>query len=53
MTEKSEPTSKARARILIKAAMEALNEAGGSLPLKGVKKAVVQKVVLDEHDLAR
>jgi restriction system protein len=33
--------------------MEALNEAGGSLPLRDVKKAVAQKVTLDEHDLAR
>jgi restriction system protein len=47
------PTSKSRASVLIKAAMEALNEAGGSLPLRDVKKAVAQKVVFDEHDLAR
>lgn len=53
MAEKTKPTSKARASILIKAAMEALNEAGGSLPLRDVKKAVAQKVTLDEHDLAR
>jgi len=53
MTAKPKPTSKARASVLIKAAMEALNEAGGSLPLRDVKKAVALKITLDEHDLAR
>ena len=53
MAAKPKPTSKARASVFIKAAMEALNEAGGSLPLRDVKKAVAQKVTLDEHDLAR
>lgn len=53
MSVKPKPTSKARASIFIKAAMEALNEAGGSLPLRDVKKAVAQRVPLDEHDLAR
>lgn len=53
MAAKPKPTSKARASVLIKAAMEALNEAGGSLPLRDVKKAVALKVTLDEHDLAR
>jgi restriction system protein len=53
MATKPKPTSKARASVLIKAAMEALNEAGGSLPLRDVKKAVAQKVTLDEHDLER
>jgi restriction system protein len=47
------PTSKSRASVLIKAAMEALNEAGGSLPLRDVKKAVALKVTFDDHDLAR
>ena len=42
MAAKPKPTSKARASVLIKAAMEALNEAGGSLPLRDVKKAVAQ-----------
>ena len=53
MAEKPKPTSKARASVLIKAAMEALDEAGGSLPLRDIKKAVAKKVTLDEHDLAR
>ena len=53
MADRPKPTSKARASVFIKAAMEALNEAGGSLPLRDVKKAVAQKVTLDEHDLAR
>lgn len=50
---KPKPTSKARAAVFIKAAMEAMDEAGGSLPLRDVKKAVAQRVKLDEHDLAR
>ena len=33
--------------------MEAMDEAGGSLPLRDVVKAVAQRVKLDEHDLAR
>jgi restriction system protein len=53
MVDRPKPTSKARASVFIKAAMEALNDAGGSLPLRDVKKAVAQKVTLDEHDLAR
>jgi restriction system protein len=53
MASKPKPTSKARASVLIKAAMEALSEAGGSLPLRDVKKAVAKKVAFDEHDLAR
>lgn len=47
------PTSRARASVLVKAAMEALNDAGGSLPLREVKKAVAARVKLDEQDLAR
>ena len=53
MAAKPKPASKFRASVLIKAAMEALNEAGGGLPLRNVKKAVALKVTLDEHDLAR
>jgi restriction system protein len=53
MAATPKPTSKARASVFIKAAMEALNEAGGSLPLRDVKKAVAQKVTFDDHDLAR
>lgn len=53
MANKPKPASKARAIILVKAAMEALNEAGGSLPLREVKKAVASKVTFDENDLAR
>ena len=53
MAAKPKPTSKARASVIIKAAMETLNEAGGSLPLHDVKKAVALKVTLDEHDLTR
>lgn len=53
MAPKPKPTSKARASVFIKAAMEALDEAGGSLPLRDIKKAVAGKVTLDDHDLAR
>lgn len=44
------PTSKKRAAVFIKAAFEALDAAGGSLPLRDVKREVAQRVVLDEHD---
>lgn len=53
MTEAPKPTSKARASVFIKAAMEALDAAGGSLPLREVKKAVAERVILDAHDLAQ
>lgn len=53
MTAQSRPTSRERASVYIKAAMEALNEAGGSLRLRDVKEAVARKVTLDDHDLAR
>lgn len=52
-SESQRPTSKARAAVFIKAAMEAMREAGGSLPLRDIKRAVAEKVTLDEHDLAR
>jgi restriction system protein len=44
------PTSKKRAAVFIKAAFEALDAAGGSLPLKDVKREVAQRVTLTEHD---
>lgn len=53
MASTPKPTSKARASVLVKAAMEALNDAGGSLPLREVKKAVAERVNLDEQDLTR
>ena len=48
--EKSKPTSKKRGAVLVKAAMEALDAAGGGLPLKQVKVEVEKRVKLDEHD---
>lgn len=45
-------TSTKRAAILIKAAFEALDEAGGSLQLRDLLKAVETKVDLTEHDRA-
>jgi restriction system protein len=49
MTE-AKPTSKKRAAVFIKAAFEALDAAGGSLPLRDVKREVAQRVTLTEHD---
>lgn len=46
------PTSKARAAVFLKAAMEAIAEAGGSLPLRDIKKEVAARVTLSEHDRA-
>jgi restriction system protein len=51
MTEEKKPKSKERAAVFIKAALEALKEAGGSLPLRDVKVAVAQCVQLAPHDL--
>jgi restriction system protein len=48
MNEK--PTAKKRAAVFIKAALEALDAAGGSLPLRDVKNAVAQRVTLTDHD---
>lgn len=45
------PTSKKRAAILIKAAFHALDDAGGSLPLKDLLAQIEDRVALDEHDL--
>ena len=44
------PASKARAGFLLKAAFEALDEAGGSLPLREVQKEVEKRVTLDIDD---
>ena len=49
MTEKK-VTSKDRAAIFLKAAFDALHDAGGSLPLREVKKAVEKRVTLTQHD---
>lgn len=45
------PTSKKRAAILMKAAFQALDDAGGSLPLKDLLAQIEGRVALDEHDL--
>jgi len=45
-------TSKDRAAVLIKAALEALREAGGSLPLRDIKAEVAKRVTLTPHDLS-
>lgn len=50
---KAKPTSKQRAAVLIRAAFEAIDEAGGTLPLRDVKRAVAERVSLTEYDLAR
>lgn len=43
-------TSKARAAIFLKAAFDALHDAGGSLPLKEIKREVEKRVELTEKD---
>ncbi|MGH6830140.1 MAG: winged helix-turn-helix domain-containing protein, partial [Methylocella sp.] len=43
-------TSKKRAAVFIKAAFEALDAAGGSMPLRDVKREVARRVTLSEHD---
>lgn len=45
------PTSKKRAAILMKAAFQALDDAGGSLPLKDLLAQIEGRVALDEYDL--
>jgi restriction system protein len=47
-TEK--PTSRKRAAVFLKAAFQALHEAGGSLRLGEIKKAVRERVALTESD---
>jgi restriction system protein len=44
------PTSRKRAAVLIKAAFEALDAAGGSLPMREVKREVAHRVALTDHD---
>lgn len=44
-------TSRERAAVFIKAAMEALKEAGGSLALREVKSEVAKRVALTPHDM--
>lgn len=46
------PTSRKRAAILIRAAMEALDQAGDGLPLRDVLQEVEKRVQLTEHDRA-
>lgn len=43
-------TSRARAAVFLKAAFDALHDAGGSLPLKAVKQEVGKRVTLTQHD---
>jgi restriction system protein len=52
MTNEKKTTTKDRSAVFIKAAFEALKEAGGSLPLRDVKAAVAKRVPLTEADLA-
>lgn len=47
------PTSKDRAAVYIKVAMAAIDEAGGSLPARAVRKAIAAQVDMTGHDLAR
>lgn len=51
MAENKKTTSRERAAVFIKAAMEALKDAGGSLPLREVKAEVAKRVQLTPHDL--
>ena len=46
------PASKGRAGVLLKAAFEALDEAGGSLPLREVQKEVEKRVTPTSTKLA-
>ena len=49
MTE-PKPTSRKRAAVFIKAALQALDDAGGSLPWRDVLREVEKRVDLNEHD---
>lgn len=51
MGEAAKATSAERAAVFIKAAFEALKEAGASLPLRDIKAAVRQRVQLSPRDL--
>lgn len=50
MIAEKKVTSKDRAAVFLKAAFDALHEAGGSLPLKEVKQGVEKRVALTPHD---
>lgn len=52
MSEGKQAKSRDRAATYVKAALEALKEAGGSLPLRDIKAAVAKRVVLTAYDLA-
>lgn len=45
-----EQSSRARAAVFIKAALQALNDSGGSLPLREIKKEVAKRVQLTDRD---
>ncbi len=51
MSIEKKVTSKDRATVFLKAAFDALREAGGSLPLRIVKEEVARRVALTPHDL--
>lgn len=51
MVEDSRPKVRERAATLIKTALEALNEAGGSLPLREVLSQVERRIALTPFDL--
>lgn len=46
----AKPTSRKRAAVFIKAALQALDASGGSLPLREIKREVAQRVELTDHD---
>jgi len=50
MTTEKRATSKERAAVFLKAAFDALHDAGGSLPLREVKREVEQRVELTPRD---
>ena len=50
MTIEKKVTSKERASALLKAAFDALHDAGGSLPFREVKQEVEKRVALTSHD---
>ena len=50
MTIEKLATSRDRAAVLLKAAFDAIHEAGGSLPLRGVKQEIQKRVTLSPRD---
>jgi len=50
MATEKKVTSKDRAAVFLKAAFDALQEAGGSLPLRTVKAEVAKRTALTPHD---